>query len=493
MHSDPPPVQLVSPEITHGFHSVLPEFMNPTALSVAPFCPPGTIETNLWGAALRRLDKKDKIFFTPGLTDNKSCKELLEDVLKATKQRKEQFENKKIRISFAGKEIHLREVLGNLIKWVNHFVSIGDTIVQYDPGHAALPWAAVRFILLVSVKEESIYASTLAGVERVANITSRCAILEQSYLSSKLDIVEQLRESLIALYAEVLSFLSQSVRYFDSSNFKRYAKAVLTQTIETRLSSVMEKEKEVEKNHAMALSESAFKRDIDSRKRDEHLQNILANISHPRSDKSDQINISVHQLGVQNQLDPQRQLRVQNHLLEKQSQLQEVQIQLQDVETQLQDKQIQLAEQTRLVKQTKLLGLQKELGAKMTNIQRGLKSSEDKRILESISEVPYRSHHIDISKHRLPGSGEWLFNKVEFQTWRGNLSSSIFWVCGFPGSGKTTLASLVVDKLQTENVAFFYCSRNPAEPQRAMVRPILANSCPVPPKERFTHLFGHDI
>lgn len=32
---------------------------------------------------------------------------------------------------------------------VNKFVSVGDVAVNFDPVHAALPWAAVRFILVV--------------------------------------------------------------------------------------------------------------------------------------------------------------------------------------------------------------------------------------------------------------------------------------------------------------------------------------------------------
>jgi hypothetical protein len=33
---------------------------------------------------------------------------------------------------------------------LNKFVSVGDVAVSFDPVHAALPWAAVRFVLVVS-------------------------------------------------------------------------------------------------------------------------------------------------------------------------------------------------------------------------------------------------------------------------------------------------------------------------------------------------------
>lgn len=33
--------------------------------------------------------------------------------------------------------------------WVNKFKEVVDVAIQYDPVHAALPWAAVRFLLQV--------------------------------------------------------------------------------------------------------------------------------------------------------------------------------------------------------------------------------------------------------------------------------------------------------------------------------------------------------
>lgn len=43
----------------------------------------------------------------------------------------------------------MREKAERLMGWVTKFRDIGDIVVQYDPVHAALPWAGVRFILTV--------------------------------------------------------------------------------------------------------------------------------------------------------------------------------------------------------------------------------------------------------------------------------------------------------------------------------------------------------
>lgn len=49
-----------------------------------------------------------------------------------------------------GQTIILRDVVEKIVVWVEKFISIGDAAMQYDPGHAALAWAAFRFVLQVN-------------------------------------------------------------------------------------------------------------------------------------------------------------------------------------------------------------------------------------------------------------------------------------------------------------------------------------------------------
>jgi hypothetical protein len=41
--------------------------------------------------------------------------------------------------------------IGKLLSVLNKFLSAGDVAVSFDPTHAALPWAAVRCVILVSI------------------------------------------------------------------------------------------------------------------------------------------------------------------------------------------------------------------------------------------------------------------------------------------------------------------------------------------------------
>jgi hypothetical protein len=45
----------------------------------------------------------------------------------------------------------MRDVFENIVRWIDIFKQVGDIAVQYDPAHAALPWAGIRFVLQVHI------------------------------------------------------------------------------------------------------------------------------------------------------------------------------------------------------------------------------------------------------------------------------------------------------------------------------------------------------
>ncbi|KAF4626218.1 hypothetical protein G7Y89_g11943 [Cudoniella acicularis] len=73
--------------------------------------------------------------------------------------------------------------------------------------------------------------------------------------------------------------------------------------------------------------------------------------------------------------------------------------------------------------------------------------------------------HIELQRRRadFPLTAQWPFSIGATKSWmrRNDVSSSIFWLCGIPGAGKTVLFSSVVDKIKDcfrdAQVAYFYC------------------------------------
>ncbi|KAJ5813170.1 hypothetical protein N7447_010193 [Penicillium robsamsonii] len=115
------------------------------------------------------------------------------------------------------------------------------------------------------------------------------------------------------------------------------------------------------------------------------------------------------------------------------------------------------------------------------NIQHLLQNMDEERrieMLEWISPIPFGKNHNNVKEKRTPGTGEWLLQHEDFTNWE-QTDSSIFWLQGSPGTGKTFLTSTVIDRIQdqlsdtpkNEGFAFFYCDKN--EPRRAQPLSIL--------------------
>ncbi|KAL8882710.1 MAG: hypothetical protein Q9192_007538, partial [Flavoplaca navasiana] len=129
--------------------------------------------------------------------------------------------------------------------------------------------------------------------------------------------------------------------------------------------------------------------------------------------------------------------------------------------------------------------------AQVSDIHASLAKEERRKILAWLSTVQYREHHRTSYNAVMPGSGAWLQNKPEFVDWKTSSASSILWIHGIPGSGKSKLMSIVIQdileaKLQntsTSAFSYFYCTRDDAEKARAnpdeIMRAILKQlSCP---------------
>jgi len=65
--------------------------------------------------------------------------------------------------------------------------------------------------------------------------------------------------------------------------------------------------------------------------------------------------------------------------------------------------------------------------------------SKRTEILQWISSEPYLDHHNQMKDDVLLGTGEWLLSHPVFRKWKKESVSSILWLHGIPGSGKSKL------------------------------------------------------
>ena len=99
----------------------------------------------------------------------------------------------------------------------------------------------------------------------------------------------------------------------------------------------------------------------------------------------------------------------------------------------------------------------------------GLRINQDgdrrKNALSELTTLDFETIHADIASRRANLTGGWFLESAQFTSWWRHQSSSTLWCPGIPGSGKTTLSSLVFDKSRAEiakdpsiGLAGIYCT-----------------------------------
>lgn len=102
---------------------------------------------NLWAKAVDALRVEDKAMLDIQQPDKRAT---LEKLLQTIQEKQELSSERRWKLKKKnGEVVFMRDILGKVAKAVSRFREVGDVAVQYDPSHAALPWAGVRLALLV--------------------------------------------------------------------------------------------------------------------------------------------------------------------------------------------------------------------------------------------------------------------------------------------------------------------------------------------------------
>lgn len=110
-------------------------------------------QTKLWEEALSKLSEVEQQAVQSIQVTSDSSAPLTERVIELvalTREKQRRCEMKAFKFRFRGQEIILRDVAEKVIVFLNKFKTIGDVAVSFDPTHAALPWAGIRFLIQVS-------------------------------------------------------------------------------------------------------------------------------------------------------------------------------------------------------------------------------------------------------------------------------------------------------------------------------------------------------
>ncbi|KAL8657729.1 MAG: hypothetical protein Q9226_001628 [Calogaya cf. arnoldii] len=399
-----------------------------------------TAPVSLWDRAVNSLTDEDKQSIDFSRTDKPS---ILTDVLQAAESKKQLCMQKRWKYKKKnGDVIIIRDLCEKAIKWVHKFKEIGDIAVQYDPSYASLPWAAIRFFLQLSVNDVQIFGAMVDGLETIASEITRCRLYE-IYSSASSFARADLESHLLRHYTSILAYLATAKRYYTKSTFRRLGESVFetSDSVDACLSKIAAQRDQVER--CVRHIDSELLRAIDGTTRG--------------------INSTVNktQTSVDALAGDLKSLTTTMSIA-------------QDV--QFQSLKAMLASFDQPILRT---------AAQVSEIHANLEKTERLSILRWLSTINYREHHKTSLSTVMQGSGAWLQRKKEFIDWKTSSTSSILWIHGIPGSGKSKLVSTVIQNLldaksqntATSAFAYFYCTRDEAEKARAdpdeIVRAIL--------------------
>ena len=103
---------------------------------------------DLWEMARQQLDKEEQGVLETNVEIGPT-KDILDQVQEVIKDKKRQVEEKAWKLEFRGRVFVFRDVIEKIAGWIKIFRDIGDTVIQIDPVHSALPWAAIKLVLMV--------------------------------------------------------------------------------------------------------------------------------------------------------------------------------------------------------------------------------------------------------------------------------------------------------------------------------------------------------
>ncbi|XEU97320.1 hypothetical protein FSHL1_002606 [Fusarium sambucinum] len=168
----------------------------------------------------------------PGLT----ATEQIDWLISETEQKKTEFEKAR-RLCVVETKSHrwdFRKYFDRMVLWLYKFKAIGDVASSFDPVHAALPWAAFRFVLQAMVAENQYTESVFELISLIPHFVISGHVLEVVYVNDKKRLedsqdvsylgqqcVNNLSEELVKLYSSLLAALEYSHSSFMLKKGKR--------------------------------------------------------------------------------------------------------------------------------------------------------------------------------------------------------------------------------------------------------------------------------
>ena len=278
----------------------------------------------------------------------------------------------------------------------------------------------------------------LEGTEVVATHITKYPVIEQLYAKIDSELSNALRDSLLQFYKLILSFQMHTIKYFDPDRKGRRTtlgmNPITAGNIKKELQSIQQAREQVD-------------RDI-----------IL-------------VDAEVTKLGIDNLKEGQADQRQQLIAIKE------------GLQALSQDRNGDFSEAERL-EQERHRDLIEMWKGPLDEMKKDAEKQRIERETNHLSAVrtwlsainPWENHKRAKDQRRM-ALGKWLANEPQFKNWQSSQQSSMLWLHGFAGTGKTGLVCRVIENLrenlsdpetgqESRRLAIFYCSNDKAKTGR---------------------------
>ncbi|KAK3392046.1 hypothetical protein B0T20DRAFT_72359 [Sordaria brevicollis] len=136
---------------------------------------------------------------------------------------------------------------------INSFLAVGDVAVSFDPVHAALPWAAVRFVLVALVSSKELKERLIGGIAATSSLILQCESYRILYIDSEPDLrppehaLCKLRDCILQAYHSSLMFLGFAHRCQQDSSSKHLKAVFRLEDMDNHVKNVLDSGRALER------------------------------------------------------------------------------------------------------------------------------------------------------------------------------------------------------------------------------------------------------
>ena len=392
---------------------------------------------SLWAEAVGKIQQELPNEIREQLPDSlnsSDASQILQTVIEEAKDRQRDSTAKEHQIQVPGqhgKKVSLHNVYGGILSFAIKFRDVGDIAIQASPPQAALPWAIVRLCLTAAYNKHEFYGVIIQGLEMVSSIVSHYIIIERVFVGLESVHASAVRESLLELYASVLQFLRKALQFFPPPEKTDKEKGYVRRKFASGVDKISRTFKNLDVTYQDSVKDilsqiSQGKNNVDS-----GADHAYAEMNFDAFDKIGQ------QLDAMGYAEAERNRRLD--------------ILREEFDRRLESIDYKVSEMYDIMKESQ-------------------QESNVRQILDWLSPAAQdqrrTTSHQSLKNSRLPSSALWLLQGKDYLQWQDSEKSSIAWVRGTSGTGKTMLLSKVVDHLKAKfleegnpgRIAFFYVS-----------------------------------